>query len=153
MGGRGHGRVRKRATHATPSAGGPGATLESQTRFLEALVAHRCSIRKACTAANINRSTHYVWLNTDDTYPGRYQAARQVVLDDLEASLFERAEASDRLLVFTLENKFREIYGKQVKVDGAVPVHSLDPEKLKSLTDQELDTLIRLSKKVAVQQA
>ena len=91
-------------------------------------------------------------MHTYETYPERYEAARQRVLNVLESTLFERAETSDRLLIFLLESKFREVYGKQVKVDGAVPVHSLDPEKLKNLTDQELDTLIRLSKKVAVQQ-
>ena len=146
-------RVRARRTHGTSAEGVSDATREDQARLLKALVTHDGHISRACKTARVGRSTHYDWLAKDETYPERYQHARQMVLDDLESDLFPRARKSDRLLMFVLESRFPEVYGKKVKVDGAVPVHSLDPEKLKALTDKELDTLIRLSKKVAVRQA
>ena len=153
MGGRGHGRVRERQTNQTASGGPAKATLERQTRFLEKLVECDGNIIRACRRAKVSRAMHYHWFDNEATYKDRYDYARRIIFDQMESELFDRAKVSDMLFRFALESRFPDMYGKKLKLDGAAPVHSLDPEKLKALTDQELDTLIRLSKKVAVQQA
>ena len=144
MGGR-SGRLRPR-TNRTLDADRPESTpavLARQERFLTALIASDLNIRTACRRAKVGRTTVYGWKHGDDDYRTRYERARQVVLEDLDSSLIGRARKSDRLLTFTLERRFPELYGRQLKVEAAATVTSLDPLKLRELFAEEELVLFR----------
>jgi hypothetical protein len=124
-------------------------TLKAQERFLTHLIRLDAHISRACRASGVGRTTVYTWRNRDEAFEKRYKEVRAIVLDDLEGELFSRARKSDRLLVFVLESRFPEVYGRKVKVDGAATVTTLDPEKLKNKTEEEIERALEFAKSVA----
>jgi hypothetical protein len=61
-----------------------------QAKFLAAY--RECGIvRRAARAAGISRTTHYGWLEEDDTYPDRFREAHEDATDILEEEARRRA--------------------------------------------------------------
>jgi hypothetical protein len=89
------------------------------------------SISRACKAAEINRSTHYEWLEDPD-YLLAFEEAKENCGEELEAVARERAvKGSDTLLIFLLKGCMPEKYKDRVSQDvkhefGDVPDEELD---------------------------
>jgi hypothetical protein len=48
-------------------------------------------IAQAALAARIDRTTHYVWMSVDKTYPSRFSEAQQTAADMFESEAMRRA--------------------------------------------------------------
>jgi hypothetical protein len=53
------------------------------------------TIRAACEAAGISRSTHKKWLERDENYPARYAQAREEFADAIEAAVVQRVKEGE----------------------------------------------------------
>jgi hypothetical protein len=108
--------------------------------FLEAYAA-TCSITRAAGAAEINRTTHYVWLDSDSEYKAEFEAAREKAIEALEDEAVRRAregverpvyqggkkvgvvqEYSDTLLIFLLKGARPQKYRDNVHVEGRAEI-------------------------------
>jgi hypothetical protein len=70
-----------------------------QRKFLAAY-ARAGTIKGAACAARIKRGCHYNWLEKDPSYPERFEAAHEQVMDDWEAEAARRATKGVRRVVF-----------------------------------------------------
>lgn len=134
--------------------------IQHQSKFLAAFSA--CgSISRASRHAQLDRTTHYSWMETDPSYPARFKVAEARAARALEDEAVRRAhegvrrpvlhkgkqvyiggeplhevEYSDRLLMFLLEannpDKFRRRSDMNVKFDPA----NLSEEDLKAWLDK-----------------
>ena len=90
------------------------------------------SVSRACKAAEINRSTHYEWLESDPEYVQAFDEAKENCGEELEAVARERAvKGSDTLLIFLLKGCMPEKYKDRVSQDvkhefGDLPDEELD---------------------------
>ena len=84
------------------------------------------NVRQAAKAANIDRTTHYLWLHKDEEYATAFEDAQEDAADTLEAEAWARAtggdKPSDTLLIFLLKGmrpeKYRERIDQTVQVDA-----------------------------------
>jgi hypothetical protein len=65
-------------------------------KMLEALRDSRGNITKACQAANIDRKTHYKWLENDPAYADAAREIHEELHDVLEDHLYRLAVAAER---------------------------------------------------------
>lgn len=85
-------------------------------------------ITTACKAIGISRETHYDWLETDPTYPERFESAKRHAAQALEEELYRRAvdEKSDTLLIFALKgampDKYRERFSAELTGKDGKPL-------------------------------
>lgn len=107
------------------------------------------NVTHAARTAEIDRSTHYEWLESDAEYRERFRVAHEEACDSLEHEARRRAvtgtlkpvfykgkrcgsirEYSDTLLIFlmkgALPDKYRERSSVDVSVPGAVEVKFVD---------------------------
>lgn len=95
-----------------------------KNKFLNAL-AKFGSIKAAAQDAEIDRTTHYTWMD-DETYRKAYERARQIAADALEEEARRRAvegyigkdgvrEYSDKLLIALLKANFPDRYKERVE--------------------------------------
>ena len=96
------------------------------------------NVRLACEAAEVGRSSHYRWLETDAAYEEAFELAKEDAADILEAEAKRRAiegvlepvgfykgepgghvrRYSDTLLIFLLKGLRPEVYRERVEVRG-----------------------------------
>jgi hypothetical protein len=114
-----------------------------QAAFLKAYVIAGANVTAAAVVAKINRSTHYDWLAHDETYPQRFEAARQAACEAVEYEIFRRGQLgyeepivyqgvistdnegapitvrkfSDTLLIFRAKALMPERYGDKTKLE------------------------------------
>jgi hypothetical protein len=99
-----------------------GALTHSDADKARALVAYRIAgtIKSACEAAQIARSTWYEWRQSDAAFDRLARDAEDDVADNLEAIAVARATAkespSDTLLIFLLKSLRRERFGDKQTV-------------------------------------
>jgi hypothetical protein len=135
------------------------ATRRHQNAFLAAY-AHSGVIAQAARAAHIDRSTHYVWLNHDPTYPDRFAAAKEEATDRLELEARRRAQdgvavpvfyqgqqvgvrkkKSDALLIFLIKGARRERARRALdagRVQDGGPAVVYYPEPIDSIDEWTL---------------
>ena len=141
-----------------------------QTAFLEAY--KECAtITHAVRIAKIVRQSHYNWLAKDKEYQTAFAEAEVAATDALIAEARRRAtqgvsepvyykgevvgaiqKYSDSLLMFLIKGALPEVYRERYEFSGGPkPIQFIgyDQEKLKGLTDEELQTLRNLASKVA----
>jgi hypothetical protein len=84
-------------------------TLDTQKRkMLAALEASLGVVSTACTSANVPRSTHYNWLNTDTAYREAVAELEAAALDFAESKLLELIGAGNATaILFYLKCKGR----------------------------------------------
>ena len=106
-------------------------TKQRQDDFLKAF-AEVCNIKDGARLAEIDRNTHYDWIDKNPGYADRFERQRRVVADKLEAEAVRRAYAgydepvyhqgelcghikrySDGLMQFLLRGMMPEKYGVQ----------------------------------------
>lgn len=96
------------------------------------------NVRLACLAADVGRSTHYRWLDSDMAYREAFDLAKEDAADILEAEAKRRAvdgveepvgfyrgqpggvvrKYSDTLLIFLLKGLRPEVYRERMEVRG-----------------------------------
>jgi hypothetical protein len=107
-------------------AGAPQSTPNAhrilrQTKFLAAFAA--CGrILSASRAAQVHRSSHYVWMRNDPTYPARFKAARQWAGTMLQDEAVERAVHGMRRPTL--------YKGRAVRINGRVLYESVYSNRL-----------------------
>lgn len=95
-----------------------------KNKFLNALAKYG-SIKTAALEAEIDRTTHYTWMD-DEAYKKAYERARQIAADALEEEARRRAvdgyigkdgvrEYSDKLLIALLKANFPDRYKERVE--------------------------------------
>src|SRR5690606_23289223 len=108
---------------------------ERKRKFLDAY-RELHTIKAACQATGISRSTHHYWLASDPDYAELYEYARQDVSDTLEAEAWRRGyegverikyykgkeigrerEYSDQLLLVLLKANAPEKFGEKAVLD------------------------------------
>ena len=57
--------------------------------MLEALINSLGIVHLACQKARIDRTTHYLWLRTDEEYKAKVEEINEIALDFVESKLFE----------------------------------------------------------------
>lgn len=126
-----------------------------QARFLESFLV-TANVSHACKIAEIDRSTHYEWLKTDDAYSTAFSEAEEYATDTLEAEARRRAidgvqepvgwfqgapggyvtRYSDTLLIFLLKGAKPEKYRERFEHSGpgGTPLfkayEGIDPDKV-----------------------
>jgi hypothetical protein len=129
------------------------------------------NISKSAEIAEIDRSTHYEWLNTDADYKEAFEQAHEVAGDRLEQEARRRAvegveepvfykgeevgtirKYSDPLLIFLLKGakpeKYKERTQNENKNDNTNVNVNTDID-LSKLSEKELESLERLAEKLA----
>jgi hypothetical protein len=95
--------------------------IQRQTKFLAAFAA--CGrVVAASRAAQVHRSSHYVWMRNDPTYPARFNAARERAGTMLRDEAVERAMHGMRIPVL--------YKGRPVRINGKVLYESVYSERL-----------------------
>lgn len=141
-----------------------------QAAFLEAY--RLCgTITHAAGMARITRQTHYAWIATDQEYQQAFaeaeiaatdaliKEARRRAVQGVEEPIFYKGKVvktiqkySDNLLMFLIKGALPEVYRERYEFSGGPkPIQFIgyDQEKLKGLSDEELQTLRALASKVA----
>ena len=94
---------------------------QRQLRFLAAFA--ECGrVISASRAARVHRSSHYVWMRTDPTYPARFNAAREMAGTMLHDEAVERAVHGMRVPVL--------YKGRPVRINGKVLYRCVYSERL-----------------------
>jgi len=126
--------------------------------FIQSLIATGGNVSEACKAESIGRTAAYRWRNDDPEFASRWDAAVEVGVDQLETEARRRAfkgvkkpvyqggklvghiqEYSDTLLIFLLKGNRKEKYSERSTTINL----NFTPEELTSLTDEQLDDLIK----------
>ena len=141
-----------------------------QAAFLEAYITC-ATITHAARIAKISKQTHYDWIAVDKEYQQAFaeaeiaatdaliQEARRGAVQGVEEPIFYKGEVvktvqkySDNLLMFLIKGALPEVYRERYEFSGGPkPIQFIgyDQEKLKGLSDEELQTLRALASKVA----
>ena len=117
----------------------PAATPEKQAAFLDAL-AETCSVKRACWASDVSRTTAYRWRGSDPDFAARWDEARMRSADLLHDEAVRRAiegieepvyhagkcidtvrKYSDALLMFLLKGAKPEVYKDRVVTELSGP--------------------------------
>lgn len=121
-----------------------------KNKFLNALAKYG-SIKTAALEAEIDRTTHYTWMD-DEAYKRAYERARQIAADALEEEARRRAvegyigkdgvrEYSDKLLIALLKANFPDRYKERVEskveLSGEVGIVDALKEARKRLREAE----------------
>lgn len=142
------------------------STKQKQRAFLEAFAEH-ANVLVSAQKARINRSTVYSWLEHDEDFFFAFNQAKEDAKDVLRAEIYRRGKEgydepvyhlgryqgtvrkySDTLLIFHAKALMPEYRDKsQVDVTNHMQVQR-DPA-LQSLTDEEVETLERISNRTA----
>ena len=141
---------------------------KKQSAFLEAF-RETGTLGGAAEKTHVGRGSHYRWLQQDPEYAAEFkdaneesadeleQEARRRALDGVDEPVFYRGERvgsirrySDQMLMLLLMAKRPEQFRERVDVTSKVD-HGLviDPEIMKTLTDQELETARTLGRKMS----
>lgn len=99
----------------------PASTLD---RFIEA-IRIGSTLKEACAAASIGRTTAYDYRRRDPEFAARWDDANAEGLDTLEGELYARAmdredPGSGPLLLFLLARRRPEVFGRCLEVDVRV---------------------------------
>lgn len=74
--------------------------------MIEALEKSLGVVTTACKTVGISRSTHYMWMESDDQYKSAVESLQDVALDFAESKLFKSIEkGSDTATIFYLKTK------------------------------------------------
>lgn len=137
-----------------------------QREFLNA-ISELGTLSAAAKAVNIDRKSHYLWLETDEEYAERWEDAQEQYTEKLEREAGRRAvegqdvgvyfqgqkvgvekRPSDILLMFLLKAR-KPIYRDRTEITGAnggpLTVQAMRPDALSRLTDAQLDALAALN--------
>ena len=157
------------APKARPAARrGPSRTRPKQQAAFLARLRDTGTITAAAGRAGVNRRSHYRWLDQDPAYAAAFHdaneeaadqlehEARRRALEGVEEPVFYRGERvgttrrySDQLLILLLMAKRPDQFRDRIDVTrSAAPGVVIDPEILKTLTDDELTTLRTLARKL-----
>ncbi len=164
--------TKKKATkkHKVSSSHRETAQKRRQTAFMEEY--KQCAtITHAAQISKIVRQTHYDWISKDKEYQQAFaeaevaatdaliQEARRRAIQGVEEPVFYKGELvetirkySDTLLIFLIKGALPEVYRERYEFSGgAKPIQFIgyDQEKLKGLSDEELQALRNLASKVA----
>ena len=141
-----------------------------QTAFLEAY--KQCAtITHAAQISKIVRQNHYNWLANDKEYQDAFaeaevaatdaliQEARRRAVQGVSEPVFYKGKVvktvqkySDSLLMFLIKGALPEVYRERYEFSGGpkpIQFVGYDQEKLKGLSDEELQNLRNLAAKVA----
>ncbi len=146
------------------------AQKKRQAAFLEAYITC-ATITHAARMAKIAKQTHYDWIAGDKEYQLAFaeaeiaatdaliKEARRRAVQGVEEPIFYKGEVvktvqkySDNLLMFLIKGALPEVYRERYEFSGGPkPIQFIgyDQEKLKGLSDEELQTLRALASKVA----
>jgi hypothetical protein len=95
---------------------------------------------KAATAAEVDRTTIWVWRKDDEVFAAAYEQAQEMAGDELEEVAISRAKAgSDTLLIFLLKGQKAEKYGDSIRWR----------KQVESMTDEQLREIINSGKGLA----
>ncbi len=164
--------MKKAATKKRKAVGSQRETAQKrrQAAFLGAY--RQCAtITHAAEAAKIARQNHYNWLAKDKKYQEAFAEAEVAATEALLQEARRRAtkgvtepilykgkvvktvqKYSDSLLMFLIKGALPEVYRERYEFSGGTkPIRFVgyDQEKLKGLSDEELQTLRQLASKVA----
>jgi hypothetical protein len=116
-----------------------------QKRAMLAAYTETANISRSAAAAEIDRTTHYVWMREDADYRAAFESAKEIAVDSLEDEAIRRAkdgllkpvyqggklvghiqEYSDTLMIFLLKGarpeKYRERFDTHLSGKDGGPV-------------------------------
>jgi hypothetical protein len=115
-------------TRRTPKKARAGGTVAVATHSdavkARALKAYAIAgtVKGACEAAKVGRSTWYDWIERDPAFGARVLELTEEVTDDLETEAVKRAkEGSDTLLIFLLKSKRPQQYRDRQEITVVSP--------------------------------
>jgi hypothetical protein len=120
----------------------PNKTDNNKQMMLEKLEFHLGIVSRACKDANINRSTHYDWMENDPEYSKAVNEISEIAIDAVESELFKQIkEGNVTAIIFYLKTKGKKRgYIERTEID--YNKHSPD---LSGITTDEIYTLLNES--------
>lgn len=110
-------------------------------RMLEALAKSRGIVSSACDAAQIPRSTFYLWCKSDEAFKSAVNDVQEIAIDFVEGQLFKLIEGSDTAAtIFFMKTRAKSRgYIERTELTGADggPV-----ETAQKLTDDQFTQLL-----------
>jgi len=108
--------------------------------MIEALEKAMGIVTTACKQVGINRTTHYEWYNTDESYKAQVDSLQDMVLDFAESKLHQSIQnGSDTATIFFLKTKGKKRgYIERTEVDQTIhtePIQLIFPDALPVETD------------------
>ena len=112
-------------------------------------------VASSAESVGMSRQAFYDLAERDPEFKVLWDDAEAGFLDDVEAEAYRRAmdpeEKSDRLLESILKNRhplYKPTKVLEVGGPGGQPLHPENPPNLDNLTDEELQSLVRLQRKI-----
>jgi hypothetical protein len=146
--------------NVTQAAKAAGITREAHYKRLEADAKYRAAFERARIDAGqrledeaVERATKGVWepltYQGNFTYPEKWDEEKERFIPDLDKPPLGVWKKSDGLLMAMHKSFLPHRYGSRVEISGPEggPI-SLETERLKALTDEELATLLALARKI-----
>jgi len=85
---------------------GSEKTKARKKKFLDFLQGSLGNVSIACKKANINRGTHYLWLQQDEVYREAIEEIKEEATDFVEDKLFKKINEGDTTsIIFYLKSK------------------------------------------------
>jgi len=137
---------RKSSSRATEQPENSAILTPKQAAFLKAY--RDCGVlSEAARVANVNRTSHYEWLQTSPAYVQAFAQVQERLTDLLLDEAFRRALAgSDRLLEFLLKGLKPEVFNRQrveIQASGGTGMMAVW-----QMSDDELDEEIRRYRRI-----
>lgn len=117
-------------------------TNDNKEFMLERLEFHLGIVSRACKDANINRSTHYDWLENDPYYRKAVEDISETALDVVESELFRQIKDGNvTAIIFYLKTKGKKRgYIEKLGIDftnqTAPDLSELTTEQIVALLDE-----------------
>jgi len=81
-------------------------TKQKKALMIEALILKMGSVTEACKIVEIDRSTHYAWLQTDQKYKQEVEKLPLMILEFVESALYQKIKEGDTpAITFWLKHK------------------------------------------------
>lgn len=117
-------------------------TNDNKQFMLERLEFHLGIVSRACKDANLNRSTHYDWMETDPCYARAVNDISETALDVVESELFRQIKDGNvTAIIFYLKTKgkkrgYIEKLGIDFNNQTAPDLSELTTEQIVSLLNE-----------------
>ena len=95
--------------------------------MLKVLKDNYCNVSKACREVDINRNTHYQWLEKNRQYATLYAELQEHLIDELETTAYEMAKIEPRTLEFMLKAKGKNRgYGDKIDINHSGTITKIE---------------------------
>lgn len=112
--------------------------------FIKKYIQNFLSVFKTCEDTNVAIEEFYQWLKKDKNFQLNISFARDVILDEIEATLFRRAMTNPKIALKVLERWRPERWGEIKSIKGSsVEIENFLPKEFYYITTEQFEDLAR----------